>query len=111
MRIAFVALASVGLAGAVPGGVAGAAVLIDPLAGDVAAAGIGLASVGCQLDLAARRANPACLAAPVAQPEMSRKTDNAPPAAVAGIVGLFALAMAFRPRQPARKIGLPEVAS
>lgn len=111
MRIAFVALASVGLAGAVPGGVAGAAVLIDPLAGDVPAAGIGLASVVCWLDVAARRANPACLAAPAVQPEMSRKTDNAPPAAVAGIAGLLALAMAFRPRKPARKIGLPEVAS
>lgn len=107
MRIAFVAVVCVGLAGGFTGGVASAAVLIDPLAGDMAAP----ASAPCRPDMAASRDGAACLAAPAAQPEKARKTDNGPPAAVAGIVGLFALAMAFRPRKPARKIGLPEVTS
>jgi hypothetical protein len=45
-----------------------------------------------------------CLAA--AAPAASAEAD-VPPAAAAGLVGLFALAFAFRPRKP----GLPEVSS
>jgi hypothetical protein len=100
MRIAFVAVVGLGLAGAVPGGVASAAVLIDPLAGDVAAP----ASAAC-----AASGGFAC--PPAATPELSSKTDTVPPAAVAGIVGLLALALAFRPRKATRKMGLPEVTS
>ncbi|WP_205599571.1 hypothetical protein, partial [Sandarakinorhabdus rubra] len=46
-------------------------------------------------------------AMPVAQPVARRDAGAVPPAVVAAIVGLLALAMAFRPRSR----GLPEVTS
>jgi hypothetical protein len=99
MRIALVAVVGAGLAGAslpgaAPGAVAHAAVLIE-----AAPAAPAPDSARCP------SAAPACDAAP------GKLDENLPPAAVAGIAGFLALALAFRPRKPARKMGLPEVTS
>lgn len=106
MRIAFVAV--VGMFAVTPVGVANAARLIEtPMVAPAAPA-----AVDSALCLTADGGNGAC-AAPAGQAASTGPRDNEsmPPAAVAGIVGLLVLGMAFRPRKPAHKLGLPEVTS
>ena len=109
MRIALVAVVGTGLAAAVPAGMANAAVAIDVAA---------IASARCRPG--ALVAEPSCLrpamlastpASTLRQGPTPRTADAVPPAAIAGIVGLLALAAAFRPRRGGRATGLPEVTS
>lgn len=69
----------------------------------------GAASATIAITASPQASPPASASAAISEPPADRA--SLPPAAVAGLVGLLALGLAFRPRKPANRAGLPEVTS